>query len=136
MSNYHEVELIGFLGRDPESRFTPNGKQVTDFSVAVGDGVGENKTTIWFNITTWEKLAESCNKYLAKSSQVFVKGRLQHENGNPKQFKRKDGSTGTSFEVTATIVRFLDRKGTGPTVAGQGAAAEPAYKYDKEDIPF
>ena len=47
---YHTVIIVGNLGRDPEMRYTPAGKAVTSFSVAVSDGFGENKKTIWFRV--------------------------------------------------------------------------------------
>lgn len=106
---YHETEIIGNLGKDPEMRYTPEGKAVTVFSVAASNRKDE---TTWFRITTWEKLAETCNQYLHKGSKVFVKGRLQADpaTGSPRVFERKDGTLGASYELTADTVRFLSGK--------------------------
>ena len=130
---FHTIILAGNLGRDPEMRYTPEGKAVTSFSVAVSDGFGEYKKTIWFRVTTWEKTAESCNNYLKKGSSVLVEGRItpDKETGNPKVFTRQDGTSGSSYEVTATNVRFLSSR-------GEGSSMTDADKdlADDGDIPF
>ena len=129
---YHTIIFAGNLGRDPEMRYTPEGKAVTSFSVAVSDGFGEYKKTIWIRVTTWEKTAESCNSYLKKGSSVLVEGRLMpdKETGNPRVFQRQDGSHGASYEVTARTVRFLSTRGDA------GADAGEKDMEDEENIPF
>ena len=101
-----KLTLIGHLGRDPEMRFTASAKAVTNFSMAVND---YHDNTMWVRVTTWDKLAESCNEYLSKGSLVYVEGRLDFdtETGNPKLFNTKDGEVRVSFEMTATNVDFL-----------------------------
>ncbi len=78
----NKVLIIGVLGNEPEMRYTPNGKPVTSFSVAVSRGwrtsEGERKeATEWFNVVSWGNLAEICNQHLRKGSQVYIEGRLQ-----------------------------------------------------------
>jgi len=78
----NKVMVIGHLGKDPEMRYTPSGRPVTTFSVAVSrswnTADGERRTeTEWFNIVAWGNLAEICNQYLSKGQQVYVEGRLQ-----------------------------------------------------------
>jgi single-strand DNA-binding protein len=78
----NKVTIIGNLGGDPEMRYTPSGKPVTSFSVAVTRGWrtsdGERKeSTEWFNVVSWGNLAEICNQHLRKGSQVYIEGRLQ-----------------------------------------------------------
>ena len=108
---YQKLLLIGNLGYTPDTRFTAKGDSVTSFSVATSLRYGETDETTWFRVSVWGKQAESCNQYLHKGSKVLVEGRLRpDENGNPKAFQRKDGTTGASFEVTAENVRFLDGK--------------------------
>lgn len=108
---YHTIVIAGNVGRDPEMRYTPSGSAVTSFSVAVSDGFGEKKKTIWFRVSAWEKLAETCNNYLKKGSKVLVEGRLNAtETGNPRTYNRQDGTTAASFEVTANVVRFLSSR--------------------------
>ena len=78
----NKVMIIGRLGRDPEMRYTPNGRPVTAFSVAVnrswvaGDG-DKREETEWFNVVAWGNLAEICKAHLSKNQQVYVEGRLQ-----------------------------------------------------------
>jgi single-strand DNA-binding protein len=81
----NKVMIIGGLGSDPEMRYTPSGKPVTSFSVAVSRGwrtsEGERKeATEWFNVVSWGNLAEICNQHLHKGSQVYIEGRLQTRN--------------------------------------------------------
>jgi single-strand DNA-binding protein len=78
----NKVLIIGALGSEPEMRYTPGGKPVTSFSVAVSRGwrtsEGERKeATEWFNVVSWGNLAEICNQHLRKGSQVYIEGRLQ-----------------------------------------------------------
>lgn len=129
---YHSVTLAGNLGRDPEQRYTAEGKPVTNFSIAVDDSYGGNKKTIWIRVSVWGKQAESCNQYLSKGSKVLVVGRLNHENGNPRTFTRNDGTPGASFEVTAQVVKFLG--GRQSASAPQDSEIPPEAK--EEEIPF
>jgi single-strand DNA-binding protein len=104
---YEKTILIGHLGKDPVLRYTPKGTAVCDFSLATSDG----KTTKWWTVTTWNDLAENTSQFLRKGSKVFVEGTLKaDEKGNPVMFQRKDGTSGTKFELTAWVVRFLDSK--------------------------
>ena len=110
--SYQKLIIIGNLGRDPEMRYTVDGKANTTFSVATSRKVkGEDETT-WFRVSVWDKQAESCNQYLHKGSKVLVEGRLSpdKETGSPKVYQKKDGSWGASYEVFADTVRFLSGK--------------------------
>ena len=108
MPALNRVQLIGYLGRDPESRFTPTGKKVCTFSVGVTQRwkvAGEMKEhTDWFNIEAWGRLGEVSQQYLKKGSLVFVEGRLKtdryEEKGEVKYFTK----------VVALALQFLDRK--------------------------
>jgi single-strand DNA-binding protein len=78
----NKVLLIGYLGCDPEMRYTPSGRPVTSFSLSTSRSwtspEGERREeTEWFNIVAWGNLAEICKQYLAKGHQVYVEGRLQ-----------------------------------------------------------
>lgn len=119
-----KVILIGRLGHDPSQRYLPDGTPVTSFNLAVDDGYGDKKKTIWFKVSAWNKLAETCKQYLAKGRQVYVEGRLTGDDkGNPKTFARKDGTPGASFEVTARTVQFL------------GSSGESQSELRDEDVP-
>jgi single-strand DNA-binding protein len=74
--------IIGYLGKDPEMRYTPSGSPVTTFNLATdrswNTSEGERRTeTEWFNVVAWGSLAEICNQYLTKGRQVYIDGRLQ-----------------------------------------------------------
>lgn len=78
----NKVMIIGYVGRDPEMRYTPSGRPVTSFSVATSrswtSAEGERREeTEWFNVVAWGNLAEICKTHLTKNQQVYVEGRLQ-----------------------------------------------------------
>lgn len=78
----NKVMIIGYLGRDPEMRYTPSGRPVTSFSVATSrtwtSAEGERREeTEWFNVVAWGTLAEICKTHLTKNQQVYIEGRLQ-----------------------------------------------------------
>jgi len=111
MPALNRVQLIGRLGKDPESRFTPTGKKVTHFSLAVSNRwkskEGEmNESTEWVNIEVWERLGEVCQEYLKKGSLVYLEGRLKTD-------KYEDnGETRFYTKVVASGLEFLDKKPT------------------------
>jgi single-strand DNA-binding protein len=136
---YQQIEIIGRLGKDPESRFTPTGNKVTSFSVATdnqytnqaGDKV---KETTWFRVQVWGKMADACETYLSKGALVMVSGRLVADKatGSPKIWTKPDGSSGSSFEINASVVKFLSTNKKEDT----GSATESAPVDDIDDVPF
>ena len=82
-----------------------------DHFVASSRKYGEKDETTWFRVSTWEKLAETCNQYLHKGSKVLVEGALKPEIN---VYQRKDGSYAASYDVTADTVRFLSGKDEQP----------------------
>jgi single-strand DNA-binding protein len=136
---YQSLVIVGNVGKEPEMRYTPSGQPVTSFSVATnrsyqnpsGEKIDE---TTWFRVTTWGKLAETCNQFLHKGRQVLVEGRLvPDKNGGPRIWTRQDGTPGASFEITANTVRFLGQKGEG---AGEPMADGIGDAGGGDDIPF
>jgi len=78
----NKVMIIGYVGREPEMRYTPSGRPVTSFSVSTSrtwtSAEGERREEVeWFNVVAWGNLAEICKTHLAKNQQVYVEGRLQ-----------------------------------------------------------
>ncbi len=107
----NKVMIIGNLGRDPEMRYTPSGKPVTSFSVAVSRSwvkpEGERtETTDWFNVVAWGRLAEICSQYLTKGSMVYVEGRLE-----TRSWEAENGQKHFRTEVVASDVNILDKRG-------------------------
>lgn len=138
--SFHTIIIVGNLGRDPEMRFLPSGQPVTSFSMASSrsytNSQGEKiDETLWFRVSVFGKMAETCNQYLHKGSKVLVEGRLQADkNGSPRVWTRQDGTPGASFEVTAATVRFLSTRGEGGE--GGGGGGEFGAAEDAGDIPF
>ena len=121
---FHQIIIVGNVGKDAEMRFTPSGQAVATFSVATSreykDASGEQvKETIWFRVSTWGKVAEICNQYVKKGSKVLVEGRLTPDKatGGPRVWTKQDGTAQASFEVTANTVRFLSTRGEGKSDA-------------------
>lgn len=129
---YQKIVIVGNLGKDPEMRYMPDGKAVTNFSVATNRqytaGNGDKvKEVTWFKIAVWGKQAESCNQYLHKGSKVLIEGRLSpdKETGNPRIWTTSDGKAATSFDVTAENVVFMS-----------GKEDDGDYTGTDEELPF
>ena len=123
MPALNRVQLIGRLGRAPESHFTPTGKKVAHFSVAVsnqwnGDDGEMKEYTEWVNIEAWGRLAEVCQEYLGKGSLIYLEGRLKTNkyevNGEPRYFTK----------VVAQSLQFLPDNTTGDTVVEKGKVSD------------
>jgi len=135
----NKVMIIGHLGRDPEMRYTPSGKPVTTFTVAVSrswnSGDGERHTeTEWFNIVAWGNLAETCKQYLTKGQLVYIEGRLQ-----TRKWEDKEGQKHSSVEVVANEMTMLSDRRDGNHTTETGAAApmeEGAPVNNEGDFPF
>ena len=137
MRGLAKVTIIGNLGADPEMRYTPEGKPVTSFRVAVGMGRGKDGVdlpALWVSVSAWERLGELANQYLRKGSAVYVEGRPK-----VRAYLDKVGEPRASFEVTATDVRFLSSRAQG---SGQEeevrdeTSPEGASQGDGETVPF
>jgi len=104
---FQQITIIGNLGRKPELHYTPKGKAVTNFSVAVNN---YQDKTAWFEVTVWGNQAEACSEYLQKGSKVMVEGRLEfdEDTGAPPTYtSKKDGRVHARFKITARQVLFL-----------------------------
>ena len=109
----HKIIIIGHLGRDPEMRYTPSGDGVTSFSVASSrryrTAAGEQREeTMWFNVSAWGRLAETCNQYLTKGRQVYLEGTLSN-----RIFQGNDGQPRISNDVRLIDVQFLSQPSSG-----------------------
>ncbi len=108
MPALNRVQLIGRLGKDPESRSTPTGKQVTTFSLAVSNrwkSNGETKeSTEWINVEAWGRLGEICHEYLKKGSLIYLEGRLKTDRYEDK------GETKYFTKIVAQMMQMLDKK--------------------------
>ena len=124
----NKVLLIGNVGRDPEMRYTPSGSAVTSFSLAVNRRYtppnGElQEETEWFDITAWNRLAETCNNYVTRGMKVYVEGRLRS-----RSWVGQDGQTRFRNEIVANTVTFLNR----PQSSGYGGPPSEPGGYGSE----
>jgi single-strand DNA-binding protein len=126
-----KVMIIGNLGADPEMRYTPNGRPVTQFNVAVNQSTKNQQTgewveaTDWFRVSVWGDRAERAAENLRKGNRVFVEGRFK-----TREFEGRDGKARTSLEITADSVVNLEKRtreeGEGQFAAPAAASAAPA----------
>lgn len=127
MPTLNKVQLIGRLGKDPESRYTPTGKQVTTFVLAVTNrwkSEGEAKEyTEWINVEAWGRLGEICQEYLKKGSQIYLEGRLKTDRYEDK------GETKYYTKVVALVMQMLDKKPADETMM---AVEEKPADYEAE----
>jgi single-strand DNA-binding protein len=126
----NKVMIIGRLGRDPEMRYTPNGRPVTAFSVAVnrswvaGDG-DKREETEWFNVVAWSNLAEICKQHLHKGQTVYIEGRLQ-----TRSWDDQEGKKHFRTEIVANEMIMLGDKREG----GEEPLSEAPT--EEEEFPF
>ena len=156
-----KISIIGNLGRDPEMRYTPNGKPVTQFSVAVNQSTKNQQTgewieeTDWFRVSVFGDRAERAAEQLRKGNRVFVDGRFR-----TREFEGNDGQKRTSLDVVADNVINLEKRprddeggftgapvgagaasaagasGGGFSGGGGGGGRPPADDTDLDDLPF
>ena len=120
----NKLMIIGNLVRNPELRTTQSGTTVCSFTVAVNRRSRDQKEADFFRITAWDKLAEHCQRYLAKGKKVAVSGPVRVNS-----YQAGDGSTRAQLEVTAEDVEFLS-----PAQASEAPRAEvAAFKAEHED---
>jgi single-strand DNA-binding protein len=159
MAGISKVILIGNLGRDPETRYTPSGTMNVQFSMAVSrrynDQSGQQQeSTTWFRVTGWGRLAETMDRLtqsgaLVKGKQVYVEGRLE-----AREYQDQAGQTRTSLDVSATELQLLGSRADsemggggfggggrgntgGPGKAGTGDQGQSQdFPTDMDDVPF
>ena len=126
---YQQITLIGNLGADPEMRYMADGTPVTSFRIATNrrwraqDGTTQEKT-VWFRVSAWRRLAETCNRYLTRGQRVLVVGEMEE----PGAWTDQEGNARASLEVQARNVQFLSSRD-----GAQGLASDPG---EGEDFPF
>ena len=135
----NKVTLIGRLGRNPETRYMPNGDAVCNFSVATDesrkDAQGNRQErTEWHNITMCRRLAEIAAQYLKKGSLVYLEGKIQS-----RKYTGKDGVERTAYDIVANEMKMLGGGQDGQTaLASQANGQAPAHPQEDTDsgIPF
>jgi single-strand DNA-binding protein len=119
MASFNKITIVGYLGREPELRYTPQGTALCKLSVATTEkkknAVGDpEEHTTWFRITVWGRQAELANEYLSKGRQVYIEGRLRME-----EYTDREGNQRISPEITATDIHFLGSRDDSALPASQ-----------------
>ncbi len=106
--NLNKVFLIGRLTRDPELRYTPNGKAVATLGFATSrefvTGEEKREETCFLNLVVWGRRAEVCAEYMKKGSLIFVEGRLQY-----RKWETQENEKRSTVEVVVEDFQFLDK---------------------------
>lgn len=147
MASFNRIILVGYLGKDPELRYTPQGMAVCNFNVATTERRKDSRTseaqdiTTWFRVTLFGRRAEVANQYLSKGKQVYIEGTLRQE-----EWVDRDGAKRTTLAVTATDMQFLGTKGdeageafSSQSPQGQRTSGAPEDEIEPphdNDIPF
>jgi single-strand DNA-binding protein len=150
MAGVNKVILVGHLGRDPEVRYTPDGRGVCNFTMATTESWKDKNTgekrekTEWHRVVVFGKLAEICGEYLSKGKQVYIEGKLQ-----TRKWQGQDGQDRYTTEVVVDIrgtMQMLGSRGDGggsrPSADGgggyqdQGYPQQPYQNDQEDDIPF
>ena len=150
MASFNKIIIVGYLGRDPELRYTPQGTPVCDFSIATTerrkDKSGEFQDhTTWFRVSLFGRQAEVASQYLSKGRQVYVEGTL-----TMREYTDKEGNTRTSLDVRGSDIQFISSAADGeqsPARANATSAPAPRREaparpapapapVDEDDIPF
>jgi len=152
----NKVILVGNLGNDPDTRYSPNGSAVTKISVATAESWKDKQSgekqekTEWHRVVFFGRLAEIAKEYLTKGSQVYIEGRLQTN-----KWQGQDGQDRYTTEIVASDMQMLGGRGGGGGGGGTAdwsnqqpaqnssqaqpqaapASAPPADDFD-DDVPF
>src|SRR5215207_7068982 len=121
MASMAKISILGNVGRDPEQRYTQTGTMTTSFSVAVNnrrrmpDG-SQQEETEWYRVTAFGRLAEVCQQYVTKGSQLYVEGRFRID-----RWTGQDGQPRVTPDVVASDVQFLGVRGPAEESGGPPA---------------
>ena len=136
---YQELTIVGILGKDPEMRYTAEGKATAGLNVATSRNTAKgDKETTWFRVTCWEKTAEYMNSYAQKGTKILVRGRLvvDPQTGGPRVFTKNDGTPSSTFEVVADTVKLIAGYKTPDANHYQNQAqAKPVVPQQRQAAP-
>ena len=127
----NKVILIGRLGRDPETRFMPNGEAVCNFSVATSEKYTDKngqrqEATEWHNVTMYRKLAEIAGQYLKQGSQVYIEGKIKS-----RKYTDKNGVERMAYDIIANEMKMLG----GGNDSGQQSAQHTPPEHPRRQSP-
>ena len=133
----NKIQLIGNLGTDPETRYTPNGTAVTNLNIATDESYKDKSGTLierteWHRVVIFGKLAEIAAEYLKKGSQAYFEGKLQ-----TRKWQDKDGQDRYTTEIVANQMQMLGGKGMKTSADDdKQSAPEPQPEVELDSIPF
>ena len=142
MAAVNKAIILGNLGRDPEVRYTSDGKAVTNFSVATTEkwrdkGGNSQERTEWHRVVVFDRLGEVCGEYLSKGSSVYVEGYLR-----TRSWDDREGNKRYTTEIVGRTVQFLSSRGESGRQSGGAPPAEDDFSYEEgagmtdDDVPF
>ncbi|MCY4378946.1 MAG: single-stranded DNA-binding protein [Candidatus Dadabacteria bacterium] len=142
MAAVNKAIILGNLGRDPEVRYTSDGKAITNFSVATTekwrdrDGNSQERTE-WHRVVVFDRLGEVCGEYLSKGSSVYVEGYLR-----TRSWEDREGNKRYTTEIVGRTVQFLSARGESGRQGRREPPAEDDFAYEEgsgmtdDDVPF
>lgn len=136
MRGVNRVTLIGHLGQDPDTRYMPNGKAVTNIRIATSETWKDRQTgdqqerTEWHSVVLFDKLGEIAGEYLRKGSQVYIEGSLR-----TRKWQDKEGKDRYTTEIVARDMQMLGGRQQGER-ATQPQSADVPFDDDLSQIPF
>ena len=133
MAGVNKVILVGNLGQDPEVK---NNGNLVKFSLATSSKFtgkdGKQEKTEWHKIVVWGKLAEICEKYLKKGSQIYIEGRLETS-----KWQDKDNNNRYTTEVVASNMTMLGQRNQQQSNGSYNSAPTSGHDdFEDDDIPF
>lgn len=129
MASLNKVLLIGNVGRDPETSYTPGGMAITRLSLATTDKYKDKNTgelrenTEWHRLVAFGKTAETISKYVSKGQSLYVEGRLKTSS------YEKDGITRYNTDIIIDTFQFLGQKPQGNQNSGHNQSGKPQGGY-------
>jgi single-strand DNA-binding protein len=144
MKCLNKVMVIGYVGRDPEMRYTSSGRAVTSFSVGAtrkwtSSGGESREETEWFNVVAWGDLAEICKEYVGKGQPVYVEGRLQTRSWDDQEGRKRYRTELVASEVIVLSHRSDSdggRHGSHDGGDGDHQATEQVVSGSEDEFPF
>ena len=98
------IEVIGYVGNDPEERVTPSGRKVVNFRLADNVKVADREETLWWRISCWGEQFDRVLPYIKKGTALIVHGEIRRK---PETYQDREGHTNVSLELTAVHIRFM-----------------------------
>ena len=125
------IHVIGNIGKDPETRYTSDGKKVFHFTIASNIFRGGQKETVWFNVSCWNERYENVILQLKKGSLIYVSGEL-----SIRKWKDHSGNEQTSLEINAKEVRFVPGRADKPEQGTSSEAQASAFSQEVRPEPY